>query len=145
MAKMFSTKTHGVLDYLTVGQLLTLPRMLGWSDNVTQWTTAMAMGTLVNSLVTRYEYGPLKLQPMKGHLMNDMLQGALFCAAPWIFPNEDTTVKATLVGMGLFEIVTALSTETEPSYNERLSQFGDSISDSVQDTTNTLSERTVGA
>lgn len=142
--KLFSTKTHGVLDYLTVGQLLMLPRMLGWSKGVTQWMTGMALGTLVYSLVTRYELGPFKLLPMKGHLALDAMNGALFCAAPLIFPDEDTTVKATLVGIGAFEIMASLTTETQPSYSEQLSEFGESIRDNVQDTTETLQERAIG-
>lgn len=144
MAKLFSTKTHGLLDYLTVGQLLAVPRMLGWNEGVTQWMSGMALGTLTYSLVTRYEYGPLKLLPMKGHLFFDFLNGAMFCAAPLIFPNESTTVKATLVGVGLFEIAASLTTETEPSTGERLSQFADRAVDTLQTQTENLRERVLG-
>lgn len=149
MMKMFSTKTHGVLDYLTVGQLLALPRMLGWSKSVTQWMSAMALGTLAYSLITRYEFGPIKLLPMKGHLTLDFINGLTFCAAPLIFPEEDTTVQATLVGIGLFEIVASLTTETQPSYGEQASEFmqdtTNNIRDAVQSMTDTPNERTVGA
>lgn len=145
MMKLFSTKTHGVLDYLTVGQLLTLPRMLGWSTGVTQWMTGMALGTLGYSLVTRYELGPLKLLPMKGHLTLDAMNGALFCAAPLLFPDEDTTVKATLVGLGLFEIMAALTTETEPAYSEQLSEFSSEIQETAYGTVEQFQERAAGA
>ena len=149
MAKMISTKTHGVLDYLTVGQLLALPRMLGWRKGVTQWMSGMALGTLAYSLITRYEVGPIKLLPMQGHLALDFLSGLTFCAAPLIFPKEDTTVQATLVGIGLFEIVASLSTETQPSYGEQASEFmqdtTNNIGDAVQSMTDTPNERTVGA
>lgn len=149
MMKMFSTKTHGVLDYLTVGQLLALPRMLGWSKGVTQWMSAMALGTLAYSLITRYEFGPIKLLPMKGHLTLDFINGLTFCAAPLIFPEEDTTVQATLVGIGLFEIVASLTTETQPSYGEQASEFmqdtTNNIRDAVQSMTDTPNERTVHA
>lgn len=145
MAKLFSTKTHGILDYLTAAQLMTLPRMLGWSEGVTQWMMGMGVGTLAYSVVTRYEYGPLKLLPMKGHLAIDFLNGLTFCAAPLIFPDEDTTVKAALVGIGLFEIMASLSTETEPSYGEQLDQFGVQLQDRVQDAADSLNERALGA
>lgn len=145
MMKLFSTKTHGVLDYLTVGQLLALPRMLGWSPKVTGFLNTMALGTLGYSLITRYELGPIKLLPMKGHLALDAMNGALFCAAPLLFPDEDTTVKATLVGLGLFEIVAALTTETEPSYSEQFDQFTGAVRESISDTTDTLQERALGA
>lgn len=143
--KLFSTKTHGVLDYLTVGQLLTLPRMLGWSQPVTRLLDTMALTTLGYSLVTRYELGPIKLLPMKGHLALDAMSGALFCAAPLLFPDEDTSVKATLVGIGLFEIMASLTTESQPSYGEQFDEFRDSVFDTVQEATEPPRERTVGA
>jgi hypothetical protein len=145
MAKLFSTKTHGALDYLTVGTLLTLPRAMGWSSGVTQWLTGMALGTLTYSAVTRYELGLLKWLPVKGHLTLDALNGGLFCMAPLIFPNESSTVKATLVGMGLFEIMASLTTETEPSFAEQSSQLVDDITDRIQNPTELLNERAAGA
>jgi hypothetical protein len=149
MAKLFSTRTHGVLDYVTVAQLLTIPRMFGWSKGATQWMTGMGLGTLANSLVTRYEYGPLKLWPVSIHLGVDFMQGVMFCAFPLLFPKESTAVKATVVGMGLFEIAASLSTETEPSYSEQAAYFVEDTADRVQDglqgATDNLNERTIGA
>ncbi len=145
MAKIFSTRTHGVLDYLTVGQLFTLPRMFQWSDGAKQWMTVMALGTLANSLVTRYEYGPLKLLPMQGHLTIDFLQGLLFCAFPLLFPRESTGVKATAVGFGLFSIFASLATETEPSYGEQIAQSGDDLGNTAQDPIDGLNALEIGA
>lgn len=141
--KLFSTKTHGVLDYLTVGQLLMLPRMLGFSAEVTGFMRTMAFGTLGYSLMTRYELGPLKLLPMKGHLTLDAMSGALFCAAPLFFPDEDSTVKATLVGLGLFEIMAALTTQTQTSTDEQFSP--ELVRYTVEDTADRLFVREVGA
>lgn len=145
MAKLFSTKTHGVLDYLTVAQLFTVPRIFGWNKGATQWMTGMSLGTLASSLVTRYEFGPLKLMPMQGHFAIDFLQGLTFLAFPLLFPKESTPVKATVVGFGLFSIFASLSTETEPSYSEQLSQFTDDVVDTVQDATDGFSAREIGA
>jgi hypothetical protein len=143
--KLFSTKTHGALDYLTVGTLLTLPRALGWSTGVTQWLTGMALGTLTYSAVTRYELGLLKWLPVKGHLTLDALNGGLFCMAPLLFPKENSTVKGMLVGMGLFEIMASLTTETQPSYTEYSSQMVDEVIDQIQNPTEMLNERAAGA
>ena len=145
MKKLFSTKTHGVLDYVTAGQLMMLPRMLGWSDSVTSFMTSMGLGTVGYSLLTRYEYGPFKVLPMTAHLAIDAMNGALFCAAPVLFPKESSTVKATLVGLGLFEFMAALTTETEPSYGEQASQFVADARDSVSDAVEMLRERAVGS
>lgn len=145
MVKLFSTKAHGALDYLTAGTLVALPRALGWSQDVTKWMTGMALGTLVYSAITRYELGLFKWLPVKGHLTLDALNGGLFCLAPLIFPKEDSTVKGVLVGMGLFEIMASLTTETEPSFSEQSSEFVDQVVDQIQNPTELLNERAAGA
>lgn len=114
--KLFSTRTHGVIDYLSVGTLLALPRALGWSKSVTSLLTNAAIGTLSYSLLTRYELGLFKVLPMRGHLFLDGMSGALLAGAPFLFLDEDTSVNAALVGLGLFEIVASLTTETRPSF-----------------------------
>jgi hypothetical protein len=113
--KPISTRTHGVLDYLTAGTLLALPRAMGWSENVTRLLTGAAVGTIGYSLLTRYELGALKLLPMRAHLALDALSGATLCASPWLLPEEDSGVKQALLGLGLFELgVTALSQAEGP-------------------------------
>ena len=108
--RFVSTKTHGVLDYLSVGTLLALPRALGWGPRPTNLLTGAAVGTLAYSLLTRYELGLVRILPMPGHLALDALQGALLCAAPALLPDEDGSVAAALVGLGAFELAAALST-----------------------------------
>jgi hypothetical protein len=112
---LFSTKTHGILDFATAGTLVALPRMLGWDKTVTSVMTTAAIGTVVYSLVTKYEFGLVKLLPMKGHLALDAMSGAMFCGAPLLFPDEDTSVKAILVGLGVFELIAATTTDTTSS------------------------------
>ncbi len=113
--KLFSTKVHGVLDYLTSATLPALPRMLGWSQGVTTLLTVAGGSALVYSLLTRYELGLVKVLPMKAHLALDFMSGATLCAGPLLFPDEETSVKGALIGLGLFEIGASLMTETEPS------------------------------
>lgn len=132
---LFTTRTHGVLDYLSVGTLLALPRVFGWDQSVRSLLTNAALGTLGASLLTRYELGLFKVIPMRGHLTLDAMTGALLAAAPFTFLDEDTPVTAALVGFGLFEILAAFTTETEPSYGEQASEFVDEISDTVQSAT----------
>lgn len=114
--KLFSTKTHGIVDYVTAGALVALPRIAGWSEEVTRFMTVMALGTVAYSALTDYECGVVKALPMTGHLVLDGSSGALFCAAPLVFPDEAASVKVTLVGIGLFELMASLCTETEPEH-----------------------------
>ena len=111
--RIVSTKTHGVLDYLSVGTLLAAPRLLGWGPRATNLLTGAAVGTLAYSLLTRYELGLFKVLPMPGHLALDAMQGALMCAAPALLAEEDGSVSAALVGLGAFELGAALTTKTQ--------------------------------
>lgn len=113
--KLFSTRIHGVLDYLTAGMLLALPAILRPSPGVARLLNGSAIGTLVYSLLTKYELGVVGVLPMSAHLALDGMSGALFCAAPLLFRKENPRNVALLVALGLFELTAALTTETEPS------------------------------
>lgn len=112
--KLFSTRTHGVLDYASVVFLLALPRVAGWSRPVTHLLTGSALATLVYSLCTRYELGAIKLLPMPAHLALDGASGAILCLAAALHKQEPSAVRASLLGLGLFEITASLTTETQP-------------------------------
>jgi hypothetical protein len=112
--KLFSTKTHGILDYMSAGMLFTLPRLLGWGESATQLLTGAALGTVGYSLLTAYEGGVIKALPMQTHLSLDAMQGLLLGTAPFLFLKEDKAVTASLIGLGLFEIFAALNTEASP-------------------------------
>ncbi|MCL4302519.1 MAG: hypothetical protein KJ077_42915 [Anaerolineae bacterium] len=114
--KLISTKTHGMLDYLTAGMLLAAPRLLGWNNDVTRLLTGAALGTVGYSLLTRYELGAFKILPMPAHLGLDAVQGVLLGVAP-LFLNIQPPVAASLAGMGLFELAVTLNSETEPRPN----------------------------
>src|SRR3954451_4361969 len=126
--KRISTRTHGVLDFLTAGTLVTLTRALGWSREVTNLLTGAGLGALGYSVLTRYEWGLIKIMPMKAHLALDALSGASLCAAPLLLSDEEPEVKAALVGLGLFELAAALTTETEPRSERSGHGFGEEIS-----------------
>jgi hypothetical protein len=117
--KIIPTKVHGVLDYLTSGALLALPRLLGWSPSVTRMMTGAALGTVGYSGLTNYELGILGLLPMPAHLVLDTLNGALFCAGPLLFPDEDASVRGSLVGIGLFELAVTLLSQSQPAWSQR--------------------------
>ena len=114
--KLIPTRVHGVLDYLSAGTLFVLPGLLRWDATVTRRVKLAAVGTLLYSLVTRYEWGvgPLRVLPMRGHLACDGTSGALFCAAPLLLPDEPPAVKNWLVGVGVFELLVTLNSQSEP-------------------------------
>ena len=113
MPRVISTRAHGVLDYLSVGGLWALPRALRWDATVTNLLTGAAAGTLVYSLLTRYELGAVKLLPMRAHLALDGISGLLLCGAPALLGGEPRPVSRALVGLGVFEVGASLLTKTQ--------------------------------
>jgi hypothetical protein len=117
--KIISTRMHGVLDYLTAGALLALPRALRWDPGVTRMMTGAALSTIGYSALTSYELGLLRVLPMPAHLALDTLSAVLFCGGPLLFPDQDSGVRRALVAIGLFELAVTLMTESEPSWSKR--------------------------
>jgi hypothetical protein len=125
MVKPISTKTHGVLDYLSTGTLLALPRLLGWTPTVTALLTGSALTTLATSLLTKYELGLFKVLPMPGHLVLDGLTAATHAATFLLFDDNDRKqgkALPILLGLVAFETGAALLTRTQPSPTEQAKQ-----------------------
>ena len=110
MQKPISTKVHGVLDYMTAAFLHTLPRAMGWSRPVTALLDGAGSAATGYSLLTKYEMGVVKVLPMKAHLTLDALSGAALVGAALLMDDEDPEVRATIAGIGVFEIAAALLT-----------------------------------
>jgi hypothetical protein len=114
MQKPIPTKVHGVLDYMTAAFLHTLPRVMGWSKPVTRLLDAAGGGAIGYSALTDYELGLVKVLPMQAHLALDAVSGAALIGAAAMMDDEDPDVRATLAGIGVWEIAAALLTRTEP-------------------------------
>lgn len=122
-----STRTHGMLDYLTVGFALAFPRLLGCNRRFTNAVTSLALGKLGYAMLTRHELAPVKLIPMKAHLVMDCIGGAALCAMPFALDEEDDPAAiACAVGMGLFDIAAAPLTDTRASFDRALGAVNES-------------------
>src|SRR4051812_10905001 len=89
MRKPISTQTHAMLDYMTVGTLMAVPRMLGFSRAMTCAMDTMAVSTALYTMFTRHEGGIVRKIPMKTHLMLDAASGAGLAALPHMLGEED--------------------------------------------------------
>ncbi len=85
--RIINTRLHGILDYSSAFILL-LPWITGFyeSGNDTLIFTLLGIATIVFSVLTDYEFGLLKLIPMKMHLVLDTLSALFLIAMPWLFP-----------------------------------------------------------
>ena len=114
--RIFSTKTHGVLDYLTGAALLAAPKALGLED-VPSSSRALKLaggGATAYSLLTDYELGVAKVLPMPVHLALDAASGALLASSPWLFGFARNGARYWLphVLVGAQEILAAATTMT---------------------------------
>jgi hypothetical protein len=146
MRKPISTKTHAILDYLTISSFVLLPRVLGFSKELTRGMDAVAITKLAYTLLTRHELGAYKVLPMKAHLAMDVAGGAMLAALPFAVGEEDPAAIGTCVAMGVFDIAAAPLTETEPRPDSQWP--GETVARRIAETTTdtvTRAGRAVGA
>lgn len=108
-----STKTHGVLDFLTAGSLLAVANFTNCSPRLRSLLNTMAAGKLAYSLMTRHELGLVKVIPMPVHLALDAVSGAAVAAAPLLMDEDDQITTGACVALGLGDIVAAVTTQTQ--------------------------------
>jgi hypothetical protein len=115
MRKPISTQMHAVVDLLNVATLATLPKLLNFSPKMTMAFQTLAVGKLVQSLMTDHELGIVRAIPMKAHLAIDAASGASLAALPFVLDEDDPAATASCVALGLFEVMNAPMTQTTPS------------------------------
>lgn len=142
MHKPISTKAHGVLDYLTVATFLTLPRVMGWSKGLTDGMTALALGKLGYTLMTRHELGLVKKLPMQAHLALDAAGGAALCAMPMLLGDEDDVgACGACCALGILDIVAAPLTETTMRRDTRTVEYREQTATARENLQNAGKER----
>lgn len=88
---MIPTRTHGIIDYIYGVALVLAPFVLGFADgSAAQWVPIIiGVATIAMSLVTRYEFGAIKVLPMLAHISVDAVAGLVLLASPWVFGFAD--------------------------------------------------------
>jgi hypothetical protein len=119
--RFMTTRMHGVADYLVGIVLILVPYLLGFADGTAaQWIfQILGAAAIVYSLLTRYEWGVVRVIPMPVHLMLDFASGVLLAASPWLFGFADRVFWPHVI-FGLIEIAASLTTETRPRSGETL-------------------------
>jgi hypothetical protein len=113
--RFVSTKTHGIIDYLTGVVLIIAPWVLRFADSsAAQWVPViLGIMTLVYSLLTSYELGAAKVLSVPMHLGLDAFSGLLLAASPWLFGFADRVYLPHLI-VGIFEIIMSFITYKTP-------------------------------
>jgi hypothetical protein len=119
MRKPISTKTHGIIDFITAGTTLLLPRIMNCSDELKNAVTMMGLTKLAYSICTRHELGLIKAIPMKAHLAMDAVSGTAMAALPFVLEEEEPGAIACCVAMGLGDVAVSAMTETSSTVESR--------------------------
>ena len=117
--RILPTKIHGVLDYLVGFALIAAPILFGFTDvgGAAVWLPRVLGAALIAySLLTRYEWGVIKLLPMGYHLVIDFLAAALLAISPFLFGFAGDKPNAWLphVVVGVVVILVVLVSQTQP-------------------------------
>ena len=118
--RIFSTRVHGMLDYLMGALLIGSPWLLGFARGGAEtWTpVVLGAGMVVYSLMTDYELGVVKRIQMPVHLWMDAIAGILLAISPWVLAFDEH-VWVPHLAFGAAELLVAFVSDTIPGYDRR--------------------------
>ncbi|MCE3259163.1 MAG: hypothetical protein K0S12_804 [Bacteroidetes bacterium] len=98
--KIINTRLHGILDYL-VAFVLILPWIVDHHSTAEDTWALASLGGLIflYSFITDYEFGLIKLIPMRVHFVFDIIAALLLVTSPWLFQFEHYTRWPAVVGL----------------------------------------------
>lgn len=100
--KFITSKVHTIIGLIVGVLLLFAPSLFGFSDNATANIVTMGAGIFIilSELITTSRMSPIKLVPMRVHVILDYLTGALILVSPWLFGfAEEVTIPHVIVGI----------------------------------------------
>jgi hypothetical protein len=122
--KIIPTKVHGVLDYLVAVALFFAPTIFGFSEMggpAVIIPMVLGVGLALYSILTRYEWGVIKVLSMPYHLAFDFVAALLLTVSPFLFGFSDAPLNAWLphVAVGLTVILVVALSQTKPGVIEQ--------------------------
>lgn len=116
--KFIPTYLHGAFDYVCGFALILCPHALGFAE--TQGPERfvpqlVGLFILVQSLMTRYECGVLRVLPMSTHRLNEALAALFLGLSPWVFDFHSALETVLLYcGIGAAMLLSCLLTDDKP-------------------------------
>jgi SPW repeat len=111
MSRPITSRQHGMLDYPAGIVLILAPWIFAFHDVGGAAVTVpivIGVAVLLQSLVTDYEFGVLKVLPLWAHLAVDVVAGVVLAASPFVFGFSDEGLNAWLphviAGIGLIAV-----------------------------------------
>ena len=119
MNKPISRRSHGLLDYAYVTIVAHLPEIMSFHRNkkATQFFRGLSAAVFTSTIMTRAEWGAVKIIPYKKHLVIDAIGSTLAIAAPWLLGfsnNKKATITSVVVGFFGYAVVALSEPENMP-------------------------------
>lgn len=111
MNRPISTRTHGALDYAWVSMAASAARAGDASGATVRFVRSSSVVAGINSMLTDYEAGMLRLMPMRVHLAVDFVIGAALVLSPLFLPKSGRRSVALSVALGLTACAASLLTD----------------------------------
>ncbi|HYG83415.1 MAG TPA: SPW repeat protein [Verrucomicrobiae bacterium] len=120
--RFLSSKIHTIIGLLVGIVLLFAPQLFSFTNNAAASNVALYVGIFIilSELITTSRFSPLKLVPMRTHLILDYLTGAFLAVSPWLFgfANEPSNYWLPHLLVGILVIGYALVTNPNADTNE---------------------------
>jgi|SRR5690554_2211326 len=115
--RFISSKSHGILDYLTGIVLILAPWIFGFANGGSAQIVPIVVGAAIigMSLFTDYEMSAVKSIPLNFHLGTDIVAGIFLAISPWLFGFADVIIWPHVL-VGILEIGAGLFTHKVPEY-----------------------------
>ena len=117
--RFLPTKVHGALDYIVGLALILAPNIFQFADiggPAVLIPRLLGVVLIVYSLITRYEWGVIKLISMPYHLTIDFLAALFLALSPFLFGFNNKEPNAWLphVVVGIAVILVVIVSKTRP-------------------------------
>ena len=89
MKKPISTRTHGIIDYGWAAAATALAKRADDAPATARLLRSAASLATATSAMTNYEYGAIRLLPMRGHLAFDFALCSALMVAPLFLPESE--------------------------------------------------------
>ena len=116
MEKPITRQMHGFADYSYIPAVTAAPELVGFKEEKTAVTLCRILGgsLLLSALLTRAEWGAVKVIPFKAHLALDVAAGLFTAGAPWLFKfSQNAKARNTFIAFGLTSVVAGSLTQPE--------------------------------
>lgn len=116
MNKPISRPQHGFTDYSYIPLAAAAPSLFGFEEEEkAAWLArGLSSGILASSLLTRAEWGLVRVMPYKAHLVLDAAVGVFALSAPWLFGfAANKRARNTFLVLGTFGILAGTLSKPE--------------------------------